>query len=233
MHRIMGPSIIGLFSIFGSLVVAGWYMAFKMNVVLSAAAGEQELPRLSTEDGIWDGVVVPFFRMLVTYIFASLPAAILMFILFVRMIGLLWLALAPPEHLLWPAHSPDASCGGAGHPAHGRALCLADDGAGSLLRQQRGGLVSPRPYRVRTILRSLPAYLLTVVAVYIAFGVEIAIAVRLWRGPEALEVGVDWMSVLVLPVLLLGLRIFFDVVAMRAIGSYYRCFKDKFAWSWG
>jgi hypothetical protein len=233
MQRVMGASLTGGASLCGSLIVAGWYMAFKMNLVQSAAAGEQELPRLSTEDGIWDGVVVPFFRMLVTYIFAGLPAVILLTILLVRMIGAVVAGTGPtgpavvaspvpPTQavvalvilmmvglFVWPMMVLVVSCGSS---------------VGALFRLD---LISA------TILRSLPAYLLTVVAVYIAFGVEIAIAVRLWRAPETPEAAVDWMSVLVLPVLLVGLRMFFDVVAMRAIGSYYRCFKHKFAWSWG
>jgi hypothetical protein len=232
MQRVMGPTLTGYASFFGSLIIAGWYMAFKMNVVQSAAAGEQNLPPLSAEDGLWDGVVVPFFQMLVTYIFACLPAAILLIILSVRA----WSAILA-------AASPVAGVAAAPVPPTQAVVAL-------VILLMVGLFVWPMMVLVvscgssvaalfrldlicSTIFRSLPAYLLTVVTVYIAFGVEIAIAARVWRVPETPPTSIDWTAVLLVPVLLVGLRLVFDVIAMRAIGSYYRCFKHKFAWSWG
>jgi len=84
-----------------------------------------------------------------------------------------------------------------------------------------------------TIVRSLPAYVLTLLAVYLAFGIKIAIAVLVSAAEAEREIGVNWGAIFVLPVLLVGVGLLFDVIAMRAIGNYYRCFKNKFAWSWG
>ena len=43
----------------------------------------------------------------------------------------------------------------------------------------------------------------------------------------------NWLLMFLLPTLLMGVNLFCDIIAMRAIGSYYAHFKHKFAWSWG
>ena len=34
-------------------------------------------------------------------------------------------------------------------------------------------------------------------------------------------------------VLATGVGLYFEIVALRAIGLYYHHYKDRFAWSWG
>jgi hypothetical protein len=69
--------------------------------------------------------------------------------------------------------------------------------------------------------------------VYFAFGIKFVIAMMVTAAISSSEGGLNWGSILVLPLILMGVQLLFDVIAMRAIGSYYRCFKHKFAWSWG
>lgn len=203
--------------ILGLLLVLGWYMGFQLNLVQCAAAGEGDLPRLSAEEGLWDGVVVPFFQMLVTYICAALPVGIFLGVVAAatlgampnsrQVIGLLLVALG--SLFAWPMMVLVVSCGN------------------TVLGLLRLDLM------LWTIVRSLPAYLLTLVAVYVAFGIRFGIGIMATAAISASGHGIDWTSIVVLPVLLLGVGVFFDVIAMRAIGNYYRCFKEKFAWSWG
>jgi predicted Zn finger-like uncharacterized protein len=228
----IAPCLILPFVGSGALLITGWYMAFKMNLVAWAAGEEEELPNLVADDGWWDGVVVPFFRLLTPYIFAFLPAGIY-FILLSHRVGAAVAAsaagLAPglnplpgPSALIvlvllsllglfaWPMMVLIVSCGGS---------------VGALFRLDLLGA---------TVLKSLPAYLLTVIAVYLTFAVQLGISMLIWNNvDQSKNWWDDWAVIFVVPMLLVGVSLYFDVVAMRAIGYYYACFKHKFAWSWG
>jgi predicted Zn finger-like uncharacterized protein len=213
----------------GSLALTGLYMAFKLNLVVWAAAGEREFPAISVEDGWLDDVIMPFLRMLATYVFAMLPAGIYAVILLSRMgtavaaAGGIGGAPVPSSSAIavlavlallgiffWPMMVLVVSCG---------------NSVGALFRLD---LIT------ETIVRSFPAYLLTVVAVFVTFGVESVVSGLVWSH---LGSGAQWRTdfgaLVVLPVLLRGIGLYFDVVAMRAIGAYYCHFKHRFAWSWG
>jgi hypothetical protein len=216
----------------GALLITGWYMAFKMNLVAWAAGEEEELPGLVADEGWWDGVVVPFFRLLTTYIFAFLPAGIYFILLSHRVASAVAASaagLAPgtnalpgPTALLvlvllsllglfaWPIMVLTVSCGGS---------------VAALFRLDLLG---------ETILKSLPAYILTVLAVYLTFGVQLFITTLIWANvDQSKNWWDDWAVIFVVPMLLVSVSLYFDIVAMRAIGYYYACFKHKFAWSWG
>ena len=215
----------------GVFIISGWYMAFKLNLVTWAAGDEEELPPMVAEQGFWDGVVVPFRLMLVTYIFAAAPAVIFLVILNARMAAavatapgpfgtavpipgslsiLTLVALALIGGFVWPMMVLIVSCGN------------------SILALFRLDLIA------ETIVKSLPAYLLTVLAVYAAIAGQIAATMFVWASVGDTEDWMqDWTTIILLPSVLVGITLYFDVVAMRAVGYYYCHFKDKFAWSWG
>jgi predicted Zn finger-like uncharacterized protein len=214
-----------------AFVISGWYMAFQAKLVVSAAGAERDLPGLSMDEGMWDGVVVPFYRMFAAGVFALLPAGIFLCSLIARMTAA---AAANPSALLagaspmpgtsavvvltilalvglffWPMMVLIVSCGE------------------SVVALFQLDLI------VATVLKSFPAYLLTVLAVYASFGVRVAVIASVWAHTDQTKNPLDdWANVLLLPALFAGISLFFDIVAMRAIGYYYCCFKHKFAWSW-
>ena len=217
---------------FGVLIITGWYWAFRMNVVQWAAGGEQELPGLAAESGLVDDVVLPFFRMLTAYVFALAPALLFLIVLTYRMraavaehydAGLGWadpvpgpaavvvlVVLVAAGLFLWPMMVLMVSCGGSVKTLFQLDLMLA------------------------TILKSLPAYLITVLAVYVTMGMQVAVTAFVWtQMADMTNWQDDWMAIFGLPTLFVGINLYFDIVALRAIGFYYCHFKHKFAWSWG
>jgi len=207
-----------------SLVVQAWYMAFQLNIVLGAAGGEEELPTLTITEGWWDDLVVPLFKMATASIFALAP-------LFVFLVGADAFAAGVPASggtWAWLQSLPPATLSVAG------ALALAGYFVWPMLVLvvavgSFGGLVRA-DLIARTIVRSFPAYLLTVVTVYLSrglqFGAMIALAIL-----SAQSAGTG--SGLLLGALLKAVELYCTIIAMRAIGLYYHHFKHRFAWSWG
>lgn len=214
----------------GILAVTGWYMAFQMNVVAWAAGNETNLPPPVSDTSWWDGVFVPAFRMCATYMLASWPAMFFMIVLGARV---------------------GAASASAGAPAQGTPTPGPSAVAVLVLLMLLGGFMWPMMVLVvscggsvgalfrldlifETVFKSFPAYLLTVVAVYVAFGVRyfVSQAVGSAVGSNA-TLQDDWAVMVVVPALFVGVAAYFDVIAMQAIGYYYRDFKDRFAWSWG
>jgi len=210
----------------GWLIVTGWYMSFQLNVVLGAANGEEDLPTLTLTEGFWDDVVMPFFKMLVTRIVIYLPAGVFVAL----MAGANWSAsvtgsgplalvqglgvdgvvvaglLLLGGHFLWP-------------------MLILIVAVGSMAGLVRLDLI------VRTVARSFPAYLLTVLAVYVSIGLAFGASI-LWGLRQASTPG-GTASTLVWALPLKIVELYCTVIAMRAIGLYYHHFKHKFAWSWG
>lgn len=217
-----------------NLIVAGWYMSFRLNVVVGAAAGEEELPTLTLTGGVWDDIVAPFFRMLTTYVVIWAPVTI-----FLASTGELagigvggWMralagGLVPllsglqlqtqiiaavlllSGYLVWPL------------------LVLVIAVGESVRGLFRVDLIA------RTIVKSLPAYLMTVLIVYASLGMSVGFEALLdaVRAGRPLSIG-GLPNVLVLGPVLLLVELYSTIIAMRAIGLYYRHFKHKFAWTW-
>lgn len=225
------PPSVGMLPAITAGTIAALYMSFRMNVVAWSAGGEDDLPGLfNTDEGWFDGVFLPFWRMLVAYVFALLPALVFGVVLAYRMgsavanstnpvFGIpvpgtpaivVLLSFAFAGMFMWPMLVLVVSCGG------------------SVWAMFRLDLI------VETIVRSLPAYLLVVLAVYVSFGAQVAVTAFVWQKLGATtNWRDDWMALFVVPTIFAGIGIYFEIIAMRAIGLYYRCFKDKFAWSWG
>lgn len=222
-------SVGGCIGLVGSLIVTGWYMSFQLNVVASAAGGEEELPTLALTEGWWDDIVAPFLKMLCTYVLACLP--VLVYSLALGATGGL-LALLNPT--------------GGGVGAAGVAQYLIGQLVLMLLGffvwpmlvlvvacGDFGGLLRP-DLMARTILRSLPAYLVVVAAVYISTGMTMVCSFLVAVIPPNLNSIPQWLAVvIVLPTLATLVELYLAIVAMRAIGLYYHHFKHRFAWTWG
>jgi hypothetical protein len=215
----------GVFGVVGSLIVTAWYMAFQLNVVLGAAGGEEDLPTLSLTEGWWDGVCAPFCKMLATQIVIYLPA--LVFLMSTGALKALTGRVGGIWGLLQALDTKTAVVAGvllaAGHFLWPIVVLVV--AVGSIAGFVRVDLI------VRTIARSLPAYLLTVLAVYVSIGLT-AGATLLVQAASARNVP-GLPPVFVLVPLLKIVELYFTVIAMRAIGFYYHHFKHRFAWSWG
>lgn len=221
----------GCLGLVGSLIVAGWYMSFQLNVVVGAAGAEEDLPTLTLTEGWWDDIVSPFFKMLATYVGVHLPAVI-----FLASVGMLRTALGATGAgggalaLLQALDVPTLVVGGllllAGYALWPMLVLIV--AVGSVLGFVRVDLIA------RTILKSFPAYLLTLLIVYLSvgsgFGIAILVGIAV-QFPAGAFGGTTAMFT-VMPLLKI-VQLFFTIIAMRAIGSYYCHFKHKFAWSWG
>lgn len=217
------------------VIVVGWYWSFQLNAVQGAAAGEKELPALTLTEGFWGDTVLPFFKMFCTYVLVWLPA-----VAFLATTGALNAVVASGGGVLL---SPGALIGlGAALPLHTQIitgvlllggyfvwpiLVLVIAVGGSVRGLFRVDLIA------RTIARSLPAYLLTVLIVYATWGLDLGFGMLLdaVRAGRPLPLG-GLPSVLVLGPVLLIVELYSTIIAMRAIGLYYRHFKHKFAWTW-
>jgi predicted Zn finger-like uncharacterized protein len=212
-----------------AVIVAGWYMSFQLNVVIGAADGEEDLPTLALTSGWWDDIIVPFVKMLSVSVVIWIPAIV--FLLATGLTRLLAagagssLAVGGPAALV-PLLDPQTVVIGGLLVAAGHflwpmlVLIVAVGGVAGVVRVDLMG---------RTIARSLPAYLITVLAVYLSLGLTAGSHVLV--GPVARGLGRS--AVILLPAGLLLIELYFTIIAMRAIGFYYHHFKHKFAWSWG
>ncbi|MCH7704124.1 MAG: hypothetical protein IIB61_03350 [Planctomycetes bacterium] len=223
----------------GLLIVLGWYYAFLFSIVEGAAGGDDDLPSMTLDQGMLDGVFVPLFKFIGTKAVVMLPAFAYLFVAMSMGIlteqqvidaffafvgnGSVWETLSGPAGpvvilfgigiFLWPMV----------------ALCVALGGFGTLARMD---LI------VKTIVRTFPMYVVTVaLVVATVIGREVTHSAMVnWSMAKAATgggAGPSWGSFAVLTVLIQGVTIYVDIVAMRVIGLYYHHFKSRFAWNWG
>ncbi len=221
-----------LLGVIGMIIIQFWFMAFCMNAVLDGAAGENDLTQPNITGGWLDEVVVPGFKFLLTLVIVRLPAVIYLFITALPGgIALDELAEVSKSVFMDPfeALGEESSAGEitvlAGLYLGGAffwpmvMLIVAVGGIGGLVRID---LI------LKTIVKSFPAYLCTVVLVYISLLLPL---VYLAAGVAA--VGSSLSGLLLLGFLLIGVETYATILAMRVIGLYYHHFKHRFAWSWG
>ncbi|MEW6253806.1 MAG: hypothetical protein AB1716_24430 [Planctomycetota bacterium] len=216
----------------GWIIITGWYIAYKLNVVVWAAGEDPDLPGLTNDEGWWDGILAPCLRMAATHIFAYLPVFLFAMTVVYRM------AAAATQN-------PAAVLSGAEPVPGGAATAVL------VLLAVLGTFIWPVLVLVvacgnnvfdffrldlilATIFKSLPAYILVVLSVSISYGLRAWIFGLAWsRLRTGVNWGDDWTAVVLMPTLLVSITLYFEIVAMRAIGYYYAYFKDRFAWSWG
>ncbi len=222
-----GLGILGMFLtiavIITIFVIYAWYCAFRLNTIIEAAQGEADLPALTFTDGFLEDGLIPLFRWVGSWLIALAPA-----IVFAAVTGAYAL-------IQW-----SQAAGGIGallaEAADGAPVFLALLGAGLffwpmiVLCVSIGGFSTlGRPdLIISTIFRTFPAYILTVVMV---FG-TVAMAWFMAAAMQGTGTTPNLSDVLVKSVFLVGVGLYLDIVAMRAIGLYYYHFKNRFAWDW-
>lgn len=216
------------------IIVNGWYMSFLFRVAHAASANDDTLPELSSDEGWLEGLVLPLLGSLLSWVVAALPFLVAVIALYsydqtggmetaVQCIGF----LVTKNALI--AFEPDLG----GGPMLG---CLAIIALllwpMFLLVTAIGGLpcIARLDLIAVAIARSLPAYLLmSVIAT-----VLMLVPSFLWElvGPEWDPASTERPPIGVFA--LMGCAVvYFQIVAMRAIGLYYHYFKHRMAWSWG
>ena len=216
------------------LIVIGWYLSFQLKTVQNAAGGEEDLPTVSLTGGWMEDIITPFFKMLVVNLVTYLPAVI-----FLASAGALSAAIGGPA---------TGGAGGGGFPfmnADAKTLVIgamlllgglfllpmfilvvAVGSVGALVRMD---LI------VTTVIRSLPAYVITVLAVYACRALDLTAWVLIAMGESSVRAGTSDVTVISVLLLagLIAAQLYLTIIAMRAIGLYYHSFKHQFAWSWG
>ena len=88
---------------------------------------------------------------------------------------------------------------------------------------------------ISTIQRTFWPYLLTVLMVFGAEGLMRILAVFVLGGMalgDDASQSTSFGGAMLVSLLLLGISIYFEIVAMKLIGLYYRHFKDRFTCTW-
>jgi predicted Zn finger-like uncharacterized protein len=224
---------IGLFLV---LIVVGWYMAFQLNVVLGASAGEAGLPDLATGDWM-EGIILPLLKYFASWVVALVPFVIGLGYLVVfnqmdvsKALGHFGTALTGD---FASAFDPDQG----GGPLLGAILLLAMMlWPMMLLVVAVGGI----PGLVRfdlmmlTILKSFPAYVLVVILAYAGVvGPALLSAVALAAAAEGTEGAGLLGAALGIGAAFMVLKVYANIFTMRVIGLYYPHFKPRCAWAWG
>ena len=230
-----------LFTMFGivglivAVLVAGWYAAFQFNVLRAAAAGETDLADVGFSRDLVDDMVIPLIAWIGSWVVVLLPAFVFLMVSLRQgttvVTDILRLA-AGGLGGIWQGSSgaPIAffvlvGLGIAAWPMI--ILCVALGGFTSFYRVD---LI------VLTIMKTFPAYLLTLLLVFGATALDVALSgfVSTSNAPAA---GASLKSAIgsgiVIRVATTGIGIYADIVVMRLIGLYYHHFKSRFAWSWG
>ncbi|MGE3181700.1 MAG: hypothetical protein AB7N71_08725, partial [Phycisphaerae bacterium] len=219
----------GAYGLIGLAMIYAYYAAFLLNVAQDAAGGEDELTQPPLEHGLWDGIFFPALQFGLTYLVTRVPAwAYLATMLAQYDAELIGAAAENPFQTLLDAGLTKELAIYTGLLFAGILLwpmyILIVAVGGSIFGISRFDLV------MRTILQTLPAYLVTVGLVYLAQALPIAGAAI---QHAALQDNSSFMQSAGIHLSQTALNVVAMVIAMRAIGLYYHHFKRKFAWSWG
>jgi hypothetical protein len=200
------------------VIILGWYCAFRFSVIVEASAGEEDLPVFNPTAGGWEGIILPLFSWIGSWAIVLLPAFATVLIAW----DFGWLSVGGLAALL---------AGGVSGLVQGALLAKAIvfvvlTLAGLfmwpllILCVAIGGFATLRRVDLifATMVKTFPIYLLTVA---IVFGTAFIV--------PALD---DLPGGLIGNVLIIGISLYAEIVALRAIGLYYHHFKHRFAWSW-
>ena len=209
-------------------LVALWYAGFRFSVIESAANGEDGIPLFAFSGDVLQELVFPVFRWLGSWVVVMLPA----FLYIVLLSG--WTGDEKVEAFkslvlglneLFQDFGSEVTliilvCGG----LFVWPIIVLSIAIGGFTVVYRFDLM------LVTIFRSLPPYLLTLAIVAAATAGKSLIfdAIQTGIGPFPTLGGT-----LKGDALYNGVRLYCDIVMLRAIGLYYHHFKHRFAWSWG
>jgi len=215
----------------GIFIIQFWFMAFCMNAVLDGAAGEEDLNQPSITSFVED-VIVPGFKFILTLLIVRLPVVIYLIVTMwpggigsgevMAIMGALF--TGPFEAIGEEAWSGELSVLGGLYLAGAFfwPMVLLVVAIGNVPALVRIDLI------LKTIVKSFPAYLCTVVLVYISLLLPV---VYMAAGLALTEPSLS--GTLVLLFLAQGVEVYATIMAMRVTGLYYHHFKHRFAWSWG
>lgn len=174
--------------------------------LLSAAAGERELPELTLLEGFVETVIAPSFKFLATVAIAFSPA--LVYVIYAVYAGrefqedLVFLVLSGAGVFLWP-------------------MVVLIVGLGGVSSFARPDLI------LVTLARTFTPYFVTCLLAAGAF------AGTWWIGQQTFTMRRGGSHPIALLAGLQVLELYAWVLVMRFIGLYYHHFKGRFAWSWG
>ncbi len=217
------------------IILAGWYLAYLLNVVVSGTANEDALPSLTMEDGVIEGILYPLLKFVAIAVLSMVPLG-LMLLSFARageLGGLealeVWVRVLQRDFsamlTLEPEHQLAAwlmlGLGVVFQPI--MLLVVAVDTIRSLLRID---------LMARTIIRTAPGYAVLLVLTLVTNAAPVLLTASLGLdAPEAMlpRLG-EWFA---WSVAVVCAGVLLSVLQMRATGLYYHFFKTRFAWSWG
>ena len=202
------------------LALMGWYAAFRLNIIASAANGEEDLPSPGFSGDYYADLIYPAFQWIGSWAVVMLPA--LAYLTFAGD----WDAVGGGGVDVMLSEGLSGLLSGSGEMGifgvllYGGlfmwpmvVLCIALGGFSSLYRID---LI------VVTISRSFLPYAVTV-------GLVVGATLIGELAGDILPAG----KVALRSILLAGVGLYLEIVTMRVIGLYYHHYKDRFAWSWG
>lgn len=217
-----------------TIIVIGWYCAFRFMVLASAAAGEDNIPDVNISSDSRADYIVYFLKWTGSWIIVMAPAFI-------------YLMLTLSQSSATVDSAVDMMAGGIGGILQGSGsgtgifevlvylgifiwpmiiLCIALGGFSAIYRLDLIFI---------TIAKTFHVYAITVILVFGAIFIQVAleeiIAGKITTNTPNTITGV-LASAIPLRILITGVSVYFEIVVMRLIGLYYFHFKHKFAWSW-
>lgn len=232
----LGFGVFALLRFVCYLAFLGWWAAFRFNVVAAGAAGDNDLPNPAASGEGFGAFLMTFLQWVGSWVVVLVPAAVFAMVAFTQgwmdpniFIDALGEGIAG---LIFSDSGKGAGVFG-GLVVLGMffwpiiILCVALDGFGCISRVD---LI------VTTIVKTFPVYLFTAVMVFGTDWMKYRLTGFVGAGLSAGEDPTmsSWLGLsLVVSFLVVGITIYFEIVAMKLIGLYYHHFKDRFAWSWG
>jgi hypothetical protein len=218
------------------LVIYGWYLGFQLNVVVGAAANDEDLPTLTLTEGIIEDIIRPFGRMAAVTFLVRLPALVYLLAKTIPQgLGAFDATLVSISFLfgnydfLLKQDAQTVLVGGSAllfayllWPM--LVLIVAIGGVGTIGRLD---LI------LTTIVRTAPIYLIVTIIDLAAIAIRFGIAMLKFNVQVEGFLEGDLLRMFALPILLEGVGLLVMIIAMRALGLYYHYFKPRFAWSWG
>jgi len=202
-----------------------WFAAYKFSIILSGAAGEEDLPEIKYSGDLLDELIAPALKWFLSWAFVLFP-------LFVySIVSAISAGLTNVFDII--DHSKDALFNaGVMDPVAITllilgillwpmvVLCVAIGGLGALVRID---------FMLITIVKSIDGYVATLIILGAAIAVNLSIE-KFLASAGGTSFSAD---AIISDAIKIGLNLYFDIVVLRIIGLYYRYFKNKFAWDWG
>ncbi len=209
-----------------TIFLGWWYAAFRFEVILSGAAGDDDIPDISFSGDFWNELVLPALKWFISWLFVMMPLLVYLITniangsISVQII--VPLALGGVSTLLQFGSDPWIPIlvvvGMVMWPIS--ILCVTIGGLGTLLRFD---------LMLVTMVKSFGGYIVTLILLGIAAGIAIAFELYLTPAGGSLFSA----DAIINNAIKVGINLYLDIVLMRIIGLYYRHFKNKFAWDWG